>query len=104
MFPPAADLHLPLPANDIAVVAFIACIAFIAYNVWLTIREAPRDDTIWRKESRPCRYGCLGRAYLVEEKTQYEGREFVEVKCFVCRRCGLPQWAVNRTRLAERVR
>ena len=105
MFPPVPALHLTVAAYDIAFIAFAASIMFIGYNLWLTIRDVrARHDLAARTESRRCRYGCLGKAYLVEEKGQYEGREYVEVKCFVCKRCGLPQWAVNRTRLAERVR
>jgi hypothetical protein len=51
---------------------------------------------------RRCRYCRLGRAQLHEETARVEGDDLVEVRCFVCRSCGLPQWTVNRSAVLKK--
>lgn len=48
-------------------------------------------------KQRPCLYCFLGRANLHETKVVVESDELVEVRCFVCRSCGIPHWTVARS-------
>lgn len=53
-------------------------------------------------ERRGCRYCLFGCARLREEHTRVEGDDLVEVRCWVCASCGLPQWTVARTAVLKR--
>ena len=53
-------------------------------------------------ETRHCRYCYFGRAMLRDESARVEVDELVEVKCFVCSTCGLPQWSVMRSAVLKR--
>ncbi|MGH2447028.1 MAG: hypothetical protein ACRDFS_00250 [Chloroflexota bacterium] len=48
---------------------------------------------------RRCRYCHLGQVCPAGESVKCEGDDLVEVTCYVCRRCGLPQWIIRRTAL-----
>jgi hypothetical protein len=49
-----------------------------------------------------CRYCHFGRAYPREETVRVENHDLVEVTCFVCRTCSLPQWRVQRSPVLKR--
>jgi hypothetical protein len=49
-----------------------------------------------------CRYCYFGRAYAREESVRVEDDDLVEVTCFVCRTCSLPQWRVQRSPVLKR--
>lgn len=53
-------------------------------------------------ESVRCRYCHIGRAYLHDGTARIDGDDLVEVKCFACRACGLPQWKVERSPVLRR--
>src|SRR3954467_13991766 len=53
-----------------------------------------------RTATRPCCYCTSRSARLLNEAIRVESDELVETRCFVCDRCGLPQWHVTRTRVA----
>jgi hypothetical protein len=60
--------------------------------------EAERDDN-----TRACRYCRGGIAVLVEETIRLDGDELINVSCFACNQCGLPQWSVDRKVSSPRV-
>jgi hypothetical protein len=64
-----------------------------------TVPFLSHDEPI---EHRHCRYCFLGRAHLHDESLRLEGDDLVEVKCFVCKACGLPQWSVARSPVLRR--
>ena len=78
------------------VVGFVGALAVVAPHAYRYVVETvrTRSDGV---ERRPCRYCRFGRAYLHEETARVEGDDLVEVRCFVCRSCGLPQWIVLRS-------
>jgi hypothetical protein len=92
-----------LPVLAIAgLVALTVSVAFLAgLMVVRTIRRRP-SRRVGENERRPCRYCFFGRAVLTEERAQVEEDELVEVTCYVCRSCGLPQWTVERSPVLKR--
>jgi hypothetical protein len=94
---------LPSPAPLISplllTVAFglAIAIAFLVMRV-VTTREENRSPDTPRAESDPrkCRYCRRGSASLREETVRLDGDDLVDVRCYVCSSCGLPQWSVER--------
>lgn len=73
------------------------CLAFVARK-----ERASRADR-FAASSRRCRYCHWGVARIQEEIVKFDGEDIVETRRFVCLRCGLPQWHVNRTPVLPRV-
>jgi hypothetical protein len=86
---PIDPVFLVIPLTGI-----VAAAAFVLYDTWLTARSLPpwHDDPGRRR----CRYCHWGQAYLAQESVRREGDDVVEVRCFACASCGLPQWTVER--------
>lgn len=98
-----------LPTDHIIIAA--ACVGlFVVAALLFTFREQATSLTgriadLFRashSDLRPCRYCFLGRAHLHEESVRVDGDDLVEVRCWVCRSCGLPQWTVARTAVLKR--
>jgi hypothetical protein len=72
-------------------------IAFIVMRV-VTSREQSHSPSHQREvsEERKCRYCRRGSAVLREETVRLDGDDLVDVRCYVCTSCGLPQWSVER--------
>jgi hypothetical protein len=72
-------------------------IAFIVMRV-ATSRAESNFPTNQPAESdvRKCRYCRRGSASLREETVRLDGDDLVDVRCYVCSNCGLPQWSVER--------
>jgi hypothetical protein len=72
-------------------------IAFIVIRV-VTSREESNSPSNQRAESdaRKCRYCRRGSAALREESVRLDGDDLVDVRCYVCSNCGLPQWWIER--------
>jgi hypothetical protein len=78
------------------VVGFVGAVTVVAPHAYRFVVETvhtPSDGV----ERRRCRYCKFGKAHLHEETARVEGDDLVEVRCFVCRSCGLPQWIVLRS-------
>lgn len=93
---PSATMILLVAAVTVGVSLAIT-LAFAArplYQFVLTLTG--RDPEMAGVEHRRCRYCFLGWARVCEERARVEGDDLVEVRCFVCRSCGLPQWTVER--------
>jgi hypothetical protein len=76
------------------VVGFVGAAVLGVPSVYRTVRAYRGHDG---ESSRRCRYCRFGRAHLHEETARVEGDDLVEVFCYVCRSCGLPQWVVERS-------
>lgn len=74
---------------------------FSGREILLARRDARADRQARGRVCQRCRYCVLGYARLSEEKIRCEGDDLVEVRTFVCANCGLPQWTIERTPLAE---
>lgn len=97
---------MPLPISPMLVYIFVAAGgAVILASLVLLVRETYYlAASLWfpraampHHERKACRYCRLGRATLSDESVRVEGDDLVEVRCFVCCSCGLPQWTVIRT-------
>lgn len=99
------SLHLLAPIAWLVLLGFVAAVSFMMYRLLLARDEPSRsaeDSTdVARKD---CRYCRRGTAILREETVRFEGDDMIDVRCYVCSGCGLPQWWVGRRRLAPRVR
>lgn len=74
---------------------------FSGREILLARRDAQIDGCTRVRVSQRCRYCVLGYSRLSEEKIRCEGDDLVAIRTFVCANCGLPQWTVERTPLAE---
>ncbi len=89
------------------------CIAFCSIVIAASMFAVRRGAVHWRTphptdastggNSRPCRYCRGGVAVLVEESIRLDGNAFVNVACYACTECGLPQWSVDRKPSSPRV-
>lgn len=97
---------MPLPLEHLypLIIVFCVTLGLVGAAVIFFVHFGP--DVAWRlvgyrhapaDGQRPCRYCLLGRASLHEEKVALEGDDLVEVRCFICQSCGLPQWTVARS-------
>lgn len=84
----------------VVLVVTIAASARPLYKFVLTLLG--RDPEMASVEHRRCRYCFLGWAKICDERAQVEGDDLVEVRCYVCRSCGLPQWTVERSPVLRR--
>ncbi|HZU12755.1 MAG TPA: hypothetical protein VFB58_07950 [Chloroflexota bacterium] len=88
-------------AAGIAVSALlIGCVVLLSYHVCAA--GAASSEPMHKR--RRCRYCHWGHADLVEENMQMVGDDIVAVRLYGCRRCGLPQWVVDRTPVMKHAR
>lgn len=88
-------------ASSAVLVAFcVGCVlGYAIYRVHSRSRHRPGVIAESIAAHRACRYCRTGQAVLLEEAIRLEAGEMVETRCFVCTRCGLPQWSVTRSPL-----
>ncbi|HLJ68892.1 MAG TPA: hypothetical protein VKX16_16165 [Chloroflexota bacterium] len=82
------------------VIAGLICLGVVAYAaryVFLLLADRRAASSGQPAATRQCRYCHLGRARVREENASIEGDDLVEVRCYVCGSCGLPQWTVQRS-------
>jgi hypothetical protein len=90
------DILLPALAT-LAAFGIITAVAFwigfetVRFLPWWPLRRP--DDGV----SIHCRYCHFGHAYVHEESARVEDDDLVEVTCYICRSCSLPQWRVQRS-------
>jgi hypothetical protein len=93
-----------LPLVAVVVVAAVLVTGLAGFLLLASRRELAhgrltprhhRDEGPNRR--RRCRYCYWGQAELTEETVRLDGDHLVDVRCFVCGSCGLPQWWVDRT-------
>ena len=95
---------LLVPTAAFLVLAMGVVAAWSSVNTWRRPKlseEAPVERPRLPRVTKRCRYCIWGVAHLTEETVRLEGGDRVDVKCFVCRSCGLPHWSVERTSLVE---
>jgi hypothetical protein len=80
----------------VASAAFVLGFATVRVFPWWPLRR--HDDG----SSIHCRYCYFGRAYVQDETARIEDDDLVEVTCYVCRSCSLPQWRVQRSPVLKR--
>lgn len=98
----SSDMSLPEPALIVLpLLCLVIGAVFTGREIFLVRRDARVDGQVRERVCRRCRYCALGYARLSEEKIRCEGDSLVEVRTFVCANCGLPQWTIQRTPLAE---
>ncbi len=91
----AHSLYLLGVAVAVSLAVGVGFMAHQAYSRAVERRLLRTDPT--QLDHRHCRYCYWGKAHLTEENVHVEGDDLVDVRCFVCRSCGLPQWIVSRT-------
>lgn len=102
----APDLiHSLGPLIWFGLAVFIAILSIVLIRTYTadwrrTVPDLPVDESARRR----CRYCRRGTAVLREERVRLEGDDVVDVRCYVCIGCGLPQWWVERRHLAPGVR
>jgi hypothetical protein len=97
MFALSSPLSFFSPGELTVAFGLAIAIAIIVMRV-VTSRERNRPLSNQREESdeRKCRYCRRGSAALREETVRLDGDDLVDVRCYVCSSCGLPQWSVDR--------
>ncbi len=96
---------MPMPPEHVmfVIVALIASGIVVGF-AGLVVAQRHLQPVAWWPlglrqigDSRHCLYCRFGRSALFEESATVEGNDLVEVQCFVCATCGLPQWLVSRS-------
>jgi hypothetical protein len=86
--------------TEIGIVAITVLIGVAVLGRYVLLRVEERRhrgaDGL-KRMARHCRYCFFGRARLSGETVRIEDDDLVEVRCFVCSSCGLPQWTVHRS-------
>lgn len=80
----------------------VAAVCLMAVSVLFPLSGRLGGNRSREEGDRRCRYCHFGHARLSEESAHVEGDDLVEVRCFVCRSCGLPQWNVQRSPVLRR--
>jgi hypothetical protein len=100
--PPAL---FPSPLLLVALGALLVAAGLLALNFAVFRRQgAPSPAITMDAETRKCRYCRRGDAVLREESVRLEGDDLVDVRCYVCAGCGLPQWWIGRRAITPHVR
>lgn len=90
--------HLEIAVALIIAAGLIGTLGVLAVHLQARVGSwrpfSPSSDDA---SSRHCRYCCFGRSSLRGESVRVEGDDLIEVKCYVCRSCGLPHWTVDRS-------
>ena len=90
------------------IVVAIGLAAMVAFSVFRTVvtrfREPSHPDSQGGPDVRKCKYCRRGVAMLREETVRLDGDDLVDVRCYVCTGCGLPQWWVERRGISPHVR
>jgi hypothetical protein len=85
-------------------VGLTVAIAFIVIHVVATREEtASPANQHTDSNARKCQYCSRGEAQLREETVRLDGDDLVDVRCYVCSSCGLPQWWVERRGISPHV-
>jgi hypothetical protein len=86
-------------------IGLIIAIAFLLLRVAVVSRRAgsaPPDGHA-SDDARKCQYCRRGEATLREETVRLDGDDLVDVRCYVCSSCGLPQWWIQRRGISPHV-
>lgn len=101
--PLSMDHIFPLVLACLLGAGILAAVAMLAAHA---IARATGSTLWFRKrggaECKHCRYCYFGCSRLHEETARVEGDDLVEVRCFVCSSCGLPQWTVQRSAVLKK--
>ena len=87
-------------------IGLIVVIAFLLLRVAVVSRRARNavPDGQTTQDARKCQYCRRGEATLREETVRLDGDDLVDVRCYVCSSCGLPQWWIQRRGISPHVR
>ncbi len=89
---------------SLPLICLVVGVAVTGREIWLARQSAAGGDGVVKTPvCKRCQYCTLGYARMTEERVRCEGDKLVEVRCFVCSSCGLPQWTVCRIPIIERV-
>lgn len=94
---PVSSDHLLLVMVIIGALGIVGAAGLLAGYFCFRSRGRFRFGGALDEKCRHCRYCYFGRTDACEEVARVEGDDLVEVTCFVCRSCGLPQWNLKRT-------
>ena len=97
----AAAPTLLVIAYSIGGIVCLAALALAARFFWLVLQERRSRTAGGVAAMRHCRYCHWGKAFMKEETARVEGDDLVEVRCYVCTSCGLPQWSVERSPVVQ---
>jgi hypothetical protein len=104
VFPSFDPIHVVAPAIWIGLLALVVAISVSTYKLCVAGHDVPPEHEGAETSRRHCCYCRRGAAVLREESVRFDGDDVVDVRCYVCTGCGLPQWWVGRRHLAPRVR
>lgn len=86
-------------------IGLIVAIAFLLLRLVASRRAgASSPDPHMSEDARRCQYCRRGEALLREETVRLDGDDLVDVRCYVCANCGLPQWWIQRRGISPHVR
>jgi hypothetical protein len=85
-------------------IGIILAIVFMVFRVVASRESAPSPPQHVPSDARKCQYCRRGEAILREETVRLDGDDLVDVKCYVCSNCGLPQWWIERRGISPHVR
>jgi hypothetical protein len=98
---PAEPLSVLLPTASIVLAGLVFAAAGLGRRLWCSARRARAARAYPYEMTLPCRYCHWGMSELADETVRFEGQDLVDVRCFVCRSCGLPEWSISRTPLVK---
>lgn len=85
-------------------IGVVLAIVFMVFRVVASRERASSPPQHVASDARKCQYCRRGEAILREETVRLDGDDLVDVKCYVCSNCGLPQWWIERRGISPHVR
>jgi hypothetical protein len=94
-------LVLPIAVIIVGMLLLTASAFFLGFSV---VEALPRWPLRQNRAGAyvHCRYCFFGRAHVREGIARVEDDDLVEVTCFLCTSCNLPQWRVTRSPVLKR--
>lgn len=96
---PFDPTFLSLSAGVAVAGLLIGFVVLLSYHVCAADHPPAEADYAPRR----CRYCHWGSADMIEESMQVDGEDIVAVRLYGCRRCGMPQWFLDRTPVLRHV-
>lgn len=101
---PNPSALLPLLILTVSI-GFAIAIAYIVIHVVASRRQTvSTSDSHLESDTRKCQYCRRSAAALREETVRRDGDDLIDVRCYVCSNCGLPQWWLERRGISPHVR
>jgi hypothetical protein len=76
-----------------------SALGFLLHRARFSSGLRPGRTALQHLGCRRCQYCHEREAVLFDETIRVQAGEMVETKCFVCGKCGLPQWVVTRSKV-----